>query len=164
MITYIVVDIESTGPIPGDYSIVSLGATLICGEVIKYFKINLKPISENFHKNHLNFVELHDSLDPKIAMKEFDVWIKNNSKGKLIFVSDNNGFDWMFVCWYFWHFLGENPFGYNSYNINSLYKGLKSDISANIEELRKRKLLHDALEDSKDNAEIFLELLKTIST
>jgi len=71
-----------------------------------------------------------------------------------------NGFDWMFVCWYFWYFLEENPFGYNSQNLNSLNKGLNKDLHAKIDLLRKRNLTHDALEDAKDNAEIFLELKK----
>jgi len=30
---------------------------------------------------------------------------------RLLFISDNDGFDWQFVNWYFWHFLGQNPFG-----------------------------------------------------
>jgi len=66
----------------------------------------------------------------------------------------------MFVCWYFWHFLEENPLGYNSQNLNSLNKGLNKDLNAKIDLLRERDLTHDALEDAKDNAKIFFELKK----
>ena len=27
-----------------------------------------------------------------------------------MFISDNNGFDWQFINWYFHHFTGSNPF------------------------------------------------------
>jgi hypothetical protein len=36
-----------------------------------------------------------------------------------VFVSDNNGFDWQFINWYFWHFTGANPFGHSSTNLGS---------------------------------------------
>ena len=48
-----------------------------------------------------------------------------------MFVSDNNGFDWQFVNWYFHAFLGENPFGHSSTNLGSLYKGLVKDFKKN---------------------------------
>lgn len=95
-------------------------------------------------------------------MIKFNEWLKNNTQGKIVFVSDNNGFDWMFVCWYFWHFLNENPFGYNSYNMTSMYKGQKMDMSKNLDELRTRKLTHNAKDDAIDNAKIFLKIIESI--
>ena len=160
MKTYIMVDIESNGPIPGDYSMTSLGAVIVDDKLDKAFKINIKPISEKFDPDRRQFVDAKDAIDAKEAMQKFKGWILKNSSGTPIFISDNNGFDWMFVCWYFWHFLGENPFGYNSHNLNSLYKGLKKDLHAKLDFLRERNLTHDALEDAKDNAKIFHELRK----
>ncbi|MFW6025012.1 MAG: hypothetical protein ACOCRX_01590 [Candidatus Woesearchaeota archaeon] len=58
-------------------------------------------------------------------MTRFRDWIKDNTSGNIKFISDNNGYDWMFVCWYFWHFLDENPLGYSSSNLKSMYRGLK---------------------------------------
>lgn len=75
--SYIMVDIESDGPIPGDQE-----------------------------------------------------WIRINSKGKPVFISDNNGFDWMFICWYFHHFIGENPFSYTSRRLSDLFCGLEKDTFA----------------------------------
>ena len=43
-------------------------------------------------------------------MESFAGWLKENAKGRPIFISDNNGFDWQFVNWYFWRFTGGNPF------------------------------------------------------
>jgi hypothetical protein len=31
--------------------------------------------------------------------------LKETGKDRPIFISDNNGFDWMFICWYFHHFI-----------------------------------------------------------
>ena len=159
---YIMVDIESNGPIPGDYSMTSLGAVIIDKKLDKTFKVNIKPISEKCDPYRKQFIDKKNSVDAVIAMKMFKEWIAKNVSGKPIFISDNNGFDWMFVCWYFWHFLGENPFGYSSYNLQSLYRGVKKNLSISLDDLRKRKLTHNSVEDAKDNAEIFLNLKKIL--
>ena len=154
------IDIEANGPIPGDYSMTSLGAVVVDEKLDKTFKVNIKPISEKFDPSRRQFVDETNAVDAKEAMQKFKKWITENTSGKPILISDNNGFDWMFVCWYFWHFLGENPLGYSSQNLSSLYKGLKNDLDEKIDNLRERILTHDALEDAKDNAKIFLELIK----
>ena len=154
------IDIEANGPIPGDYSMTSLGAVIVDDKLDKFFKINIKPISEKFDPDRRQFVDEKDAVDAKKAMQKFKSWILKNSIGTPVFISDNNGFDWMFVCWYFWHFLGENPFGYNSQNLNSLYKGLKKDLYVKLDFLREINLTHDALEDARYNAKNFHKLRK----
>jgi hypothetical protein len=153
--TYVVVDVESNGPIPGDYSMTQLGAVVVDEKLDKTFRVNIKPISEKFDEVRVNPAHSKDAVDAKTAMQMFKDWLGENAKGKPVFVSDNNGYDWMFVCWYLWHFLGENPFGYNSTNLNSYYKGIKQDINVNIGELREKVLSHDALQDAIDNSKIF---------
>jgi DNA polymerase III alpha subunit (gram-positive type) len=153
--TFIVVDVESNGPIPGEYSMTQLGAVVVDDNLDKTFNVNIKPISEKTDENRIVSSHLIDAFDAKAAIKMFKDWLVENVKGKPIFVSDNNGFDWMFVCWYFWHFLNENPFGYNSTNLNSYYKGMKKDLATNIDELREKELSHDALQDAIDTAKIF---------
>jgi hypothetical protein len=46
--SYIMVDIESDGPIPGDYSMISFGAVLVDENLNKSFYGKLKPISEKW--------------------------------------------------------------------------------------------------------------------
>jgi hypothetical protein len=75
-----------------------------------------------------------------------------------MFISDNNGFDWMFVCWYFHHFTGKNPFGHSSQNLGSLYKGLVKDAFASFKQLRRTKHTHDPVDDARGNAEALLQL------
>ena len=65
--------------------------------------------------------------NPSNVMNDFENWIKENSRGRPISISDNNGFDWMFICWYFHHFIKRNPFGYSSRRISDLYCGMVKD-------------------------------------
>jgi hypothetical protein len=66
--------------------------------------------------------------DPLGVMENFARWIRENTKGRGLFVSDNNGFDWQFIDWYFWHFTGGNPFGHSSTNLGLLYTGMVKDL------------------------------------
>ena len=75
-----------------------------------------------------------------------------------MFVSDNNGFDWQFINWYFHHFLGDNPFGFSSTNLGSLYKGLAKDTFVNFKHLRKTKHTHHPVDDAMGNAEALLAM------
>ena len=96
--------------------------------------------------------------DPKGVMEAFAGWLIDNVKGRPMFVSDNNGFDWQFVNWYFWHFTGANPFGHSSTNLGSLYKGLVKDTSQNFKRLRKTRHTHNPVDDAKGNAEALLAM------
>jgi hypothetical protein len=157
------VDIESDGPIPGDYSMISFGAVLVDEQLDKTFYGQLKPISDKYIPEALA-VSGHsreDTLlfkDPATVMQHFSTWIKSVSKGQAVFISDNNGFDWMFICWYFHHFTGTNPFGFSSQNLGSLYKGMVKDMFQNFKHLRKTKHTHHPVEDARGNAEALLTL------
>ncbi|MBX2841711.1 MAG: 3'-5' exoribonuclease [Flammeovirgaceae bacterium] len=159
------VDIESDGPIPGIYSMVSFGAVVVEESLQKTFFAQLKPISENWIEDALKVSgysreECLDFDEPKLAMENFEKWIKKNSKGKPIFISDNNGFDWMFICWYFHKFLKRNPFGFSSQNLGSLYKGMEKDVFKNFKHLRKTKHTHNPVDDARGNAEALLAMKK----
>ena len=160
---YIMVDIESDGPIPGDYSMISFGAVLVNEQLDKTFYGQLKPISEKYLSEALavSGYTREETLvfdDPKHVMTEFRTWIKEISKDRPIFISDNNGFDWMFICWYFHHFLGENPFGFSSQNLGSMYKGLVKDTFQTFKHLRKTKHTHNPVDDAIGNAEALLTM------
>ena len=75
-----------------------------------------------------------------------------------MFISDNNGFDWQFINWYFHRFLAHNPFGFSSTNLGSLYKGLVKDTSQNFKHLRKTKHTHKPVDDAMGNAEALLHM------
>ena len=157
------VDIESDGPIPGDFSMISFGAVIVDENLDRTFYGKLRPISEKWIPQALavsghSREETLEFDDPKTVMLNFNSWIKNNSKGQAVFISDNNGFDGMFVCWYFHHFIDKNPFGHSSQNLGSLYKGLVKDTFKNFKHLRKTKHTHHPVDDAKGNAEALLTM------
>jgi DNA polymerase III alpha subunit (gram-positive type) len=157
------VDVETDGPIPADYSMICLGAILVEEGLDKTYYGQLKPISQQWIANALEISgftrqQTLEFDDPKTVMEGFRDWILANSKGQPFFISDNNGFDWQFINYYFHHFLGKNPFGYSSTNLGSLYKGLVKDMTKNFKHLRKTIHSHDPVEDVKGNAEALLQL------
>jgi DNA polymerase III epsilon subunit-like protein len=156
---YVMVDIEADGPIPGDYSMVALGAVVVEPGLQRVFSARLKPISDRWVPEALavsGFTREQTLAfdDPAEAMRRFAAWLP----ARPVFVADNNGFDWMFVCWYFHHFLGKNPFGFSSQNLGSLYKGLVKDAKASFKHLRETRHTHDPVDDARGNAEAMLKL------
>jgi hypothetical protein len=157
------VDIESDGPIPGDYSMISFGAVLVNEQLDTTFYGKLKPISDKFDPEALavsghSREEVLTFDEPERAMTDFAKWIKVTCKDRPIFISDNNGFDWMFICWYFHHFTGNNPFGFSSQNLGSLFKGIEKDTFKTFKHLRRTKHTHNPVDDAKGNAEALLTM------
>ncbi|RPH93280.1 MAG: hypothetical protein EHM72_16485 [Calditrichaeota bacterium] len=105
-------------------------------------------------------VEADGPIPADYSMICFAAWIAAHSRGRPQFISDNNGFDWQFVNWYFYHFIGRNPFGHSSVNLGSLYKGLVGDTLQNFKHLRKTPHTHHPLDDARGNAEAFLSMIE----
>jgi 3'-5' exoribonuclease Rv2179c-like domain len=160
---YVMVDVEADGPIPGDYSMISLGAIIVDPQLDKTFYGRLRPISERYLDQALKVCKhtREETLGfepPEKVMSDFRSWLGLHTKGRAYFISDNNGFDWQFINWYFCHFLGENPFGHSSTNLGSLYKGLVKDVFVNFKHLRKTEHTHHPVDDARGNAEALLEM------
>lgn len=161
--SYIMVDIESDGPIPGDYSMVCFGAIVVEDSLDRTFYGELCPISEKFIPEALAVSgfsrdQAMDFPEPQEVMQSFADWIAEVSEGRPMFISDNNGFDWQFINWYFHHFIGKNPFGFSSTNLGSLYKGFVNDTFTNFKHLRKTQHTHNPVDDARGNAEALLAM------
>lgn len=161
--SYFMVDVEADGPIPGDYSMIAFGAVLVEPEFMRVFSSRLKPISSNWIPDALavsgySREETEAFDEPESEMRRFADWVTAESKGRPMFISDNNGFDWGFVNWYFHHFTQQNPFGHSSMNLGSLYKGLVKDTYKNFKHLRDTKHTHDPVDDAMGNAEALLKM------
>lgn len=170
---YFSVDIESAGPIPGKYSMLSLGACVV-GRPEECYYVELKPISREFVPDALrvsgfDLANLQKAgKDPKVAMKEFRLWVeKSAGNSKPIFVGFNACFDWQFVNWYFESFTGGNPFGFGGIDIKSYYMGLSgvpwhqttsSQLPSEFQS--DTTATHNALDDAKAQASIFEKLLQ----
>jgi DNA polymerase III epsilon subunit-like protein len=157
------VDIESDGPIPGDYSMICFGAVVVEPGLTRTFYGRLRPISEQFIPEALAVSGFTREQvlafdDPKEVMNQFADWLTCASKDRLMFISDNNCFDWQFINWYFHHFTGKNPFGFSSTNLGSLYKGLMKDMFQTFKHLRKTRHTHNPVDDAVGNAEALLTM------
>lgn len=166
--SYIVVDVESDGPIPNLYSMVCFGAVIVEPGLTKTFYGKTKPISNEFIPDALKISgfsrEEHEKFDdPKEVMEKFSEWVFKNSKGRPIFISDNPAFDWQWINYYFHFYLGKNPFGFSARRIGDLYCGMKMDTHVNSEWkklYRKTKHDHNPVNDAKGNAEALLTMKK----
>lgn len=131
-VSYIMIDIEADGPIPGDFSMICFGAVVVELGLSRTFYGRLKPI-----------------------------WLRGisrDARDRLMFIADNNGFDWQFINWYFHHFTGSNPFGFSSTNLGSLYKGLVKDTLRSFKHLRRTRHTHNPVGDAIGNAEALLSM------
>lgn len=159
--SYIMVDIEADGPIPGDYSMICLGAVVVEPGLGRTFHGKLRPISDRFIPEALAMSgftreQVLEFDPPETVMTQFADWLREVSPDPLLFISDNNGFDWQFVNWYFHHFTGGNPFGFSSTNLGSLYKGLVKDTFQTFKHLRRTRHTHHPVDDAIGNAEALL--------
>jgi hypothetical protein len=172
---YISVDIETAGPIPGEFSLLSLGACLV-GDTTRNLYVELAPLNDNYTEEamamcNLSLAELWaNGKEPRLAMEMLSAWVKQVADGKWpVFVGFNAPFDWSFVNYYFIRFCGlnENPFGHTALDIKSYYMGayrtswwetsmkrLPPEIHA-----PDKPLAHNALADAIQQAEIFERLL-----
>ena len=163
--SFVMVDVEADGPIPGDFSMIELGAVIVEAGLSRRFHARLHPISEKWVPEALavsgHTREQTLAFDPPVeCMDRFRTWLRTELPGRRpLFISDNNGFDWQFINWYFHHFLGENPFGFSSTNLGSFYKGLVRDMRRSFKHLRKTRHTHHPVDDALGNAEAFLEVL-----
>src|SRR6478752_1595225 len=127
--SYIVVDVEADGPCPGLYSMVCFGAVIVKDGVEESFYGKVEPISKKWIPDALAISgfsrEQHEKFDDiPTVMEEFREWIRANSKGSPIFISDNPAFDWQWINYYFHTFTkGGNPFGFSARRIGDLYCG-----------------------------------------
>jgi ribonuclease T len=170
------VDVETAGPIPGDYSMLSIGACTLL-QPQETFYIEIKPINQNaieeatsIHKLSLERLLLEGS-DPMEAMRRFNEWLVNKAAPaqQPLFVAFNAAFDWMFVDYYFHHYLGHNPFGHAAIDIKAFYMGMAgapwSQTSwryISPKYVTENHLTHHALQDALDQAELFKQMLKEI--
>jgi len=169
---YISVDIEAAGPVPGEYSMLSLGACLV-GSPETTFYVELRPTSERFVPEAMEVGGFSlerlkaEGRDPTQAMALLRDWVVSVAAGRRpVFVGFNASFDWAFVNWYFHVFLGENPFGIAALDIKSYYMGLAGCTWAETTSGRlpaefqpSRHQTHNALDDALAQGDIFAKLL-----
>jgi hypothetical protein len=161
------VDVESDGPCPGKHSMVCFGAVIVESGLQRTFYGQMKPISDIYipealaisgftREEHLKFA------DPYDTMLDFEIWLNKNIEGRPVFYSDNNGYDFSFINYYFHMNLDRNPFGWSSCNIGSFHKGMQHNLYAKFNHLRKTPHTHHPVDDAKGNAEALLHMFTKV--
>jgi DNA polymerase III epsilon subunit-like protein len=182
-ITFMCIDIEASGPVPGLFNMVSLGVVPVrqgADGVWSVDSIELyqeyQPVfpgwdaeAERIHHITRAHVE-KEGLPIKPAMEALKDWVKGNSKKtRCVFVGHNAPFDWSFVAYYYAYVGMPNPFGYNALDTKALAMG-KLDLGwleTSKENLQKKLPLpvqddarvHNAVYDARYQAEILAALL-----
>ena len=139
------------------------------------FYIELKPINQNsldeaafIHKLSLDRLTV-EGVEPVEALKRFEEWLITEVayNQQPVFVAFNAAFDWMFVNYYFLHYLDHNPFGHTAIDIKAFYMGMTgcpwSQTSWRFISpiyTPERHLTHHALQDALDQADIFRQMLE----
>ena len=169
---FISVDVEASGPIPGDYSMLSLGAYVVGGQD-QGFYVEIKPLNTNAVPEAMKVTGFDltklivTGEEPADAMQKLAAWvIAVAGNGKPVFVGFNAGFDWSFVNWYFIHFLKDNPFGFAPLDVKSYYMGLTGVSWEDTKSSRIRQEFqptnpgdHNALNDARVQGEMFVKML-----
>jgi DNA polymerase III epsilon subunit-like protein len=170
---FIVVDVETSGPSPSQYALLSIGACTLA-QPEETFYVELRADSDAFLPeamavNKLDLEKLHrDGCDPRQAMIDFEDWIARIvPQGRQpVFTAFNAPFDWMFINVYFHRYLGRNPFGHKALDMKAFFMGrhLVGWAETSYHRVKAhyaldKPLAHDALQDALDTAELFRAML-----
>jgi len=183
---YFSADVETDGPIPGPYSMLSFAlvyAGSFDGETFRRPRdydrtsyIELRPISDQFDVEALRVNGLdrdrlvHEGRDPAEAMTAAAAWVaKAAGWCRPVVVAYPLSFDWSWLYWYFMRFsrIG-SPFNHSScFDIKTAFavKSRRPVAEAGRANLLKslrpeRAHTHHALDDAIEQAEIFANLFE----
>jgi hypothetical protein len=127
---YFSADVETDGPIPGPFSMLSF-ALVYAGafdgnkftkpaRYEQHFYCELKPISDEFDIEALrvNGMDrdklLREGQSPKSVMQAASEWVQSIAgNGKPVLVAYPLSFDWSWLYWYFIRFCSQSPFNYS---------------------------------------------------
>jgi hypothetical protein len=183
---YFSADVETDGPIPGPYSMLSFaivsvgvsdGKTLSNGSAHRrVFYRELKPISEKFQEEALKINGLDRSRlikegqSPECAMKEAFHWVREVAGSNYpVLVAYPLAFDWTWLYWYFVNFCEQgSPFDYSRcFDIKTAFavKGKlpiseagRSRLPSNLQSAHRHT--HHAVDDAISQAEIFKSIFE----
>jgi len=165
------VDVETSGPNPANYDLLSIGACTLL-KPRKTFYVELQPVvmqstqeAQRVHGLDLEQLSINGE-EPQRAMQMFTIWLQKAvpAETQPLFMGFNAPFDWMFISDYFHRFLGRNPFGHSALDIKSFYMGYGRVpwSGTSMRKLSVIELKHNALEDARDQADLFEKMVKHI--
>ncbi|MEH6689382.1 MAG: 3'-5' exonuclease [Halopseudomonas sabulinigri] len=170
---YVSVDVETSGPVPGIYSLLSIGACLV-SEPNHSIYLELQPDGvkhdpEAVAVTGLDLCKLErEGLSPQVAMLRLEQWLTQlcSVDQKVVFLGLNAPFDWSFINYYFHKYLGANPFGFTALDMKAYYMGVtgcrwretkSSQMTARFNPQSAPN--HNALDDARFQGELFSLML-----
>ena len=186
MDVYFSADVETDGPIPGPYSLLSF-AMVYAGRfdgsrlerpaaLDRTFYRELRPISDSFQLEALkvNGLDrdrlLREGEAPESVMTAASEWIRSLANGgQPVLVAYPLSFDWAWLYWYFVRFSKHgSPFEHSrcfdlktAFAVKSHRPIAEAGRSQLLPDLTsKRAHTHHALDDAKEQAEIFANLFE----
>ena len=135
--TWFCVDIECSGPVPGLYDMVSLGAVPVHKHGGRFtigegFYVEIRPQAPRLDEramavNGLDIERLRaEGVPLGDALRQLTAFVQANCavESEPVFVGHNAPFDWSFVSWSY-HAEGQaNPFGYKALDTKALATGV----------------------------------------
>lgn len=181
METYVSIDIETTGPAPGLFSMISLGAAAFTGdgEQLDTFSVNLaelqsagrSPLTMDWWQSQPEAWKLatKDQVHPGHAISLFFNWL-GGIEGRKVAVGWPIAFDFAFVNWYLHRFAGSNPLGFAGIDLRSYAAGLlRSPSYYKLDEAEIKRIAgprdtalvkHSALDDAIEQGRLWVALLR----
>jgi DNA polymerase III epsilon subunit-like protein len=178
---YFSADVETDGPIPGPYSMLSFALVYAGrfdgktferpGEYDNIFYAELKPISDEFEPEALRVNGLdreklrREGQAPESAMSAAARWVESFSgRDRPVLVAYPLSFDWSWLYWYFVRFSeAGSPFNHSScYDIKTAFavkcnrpvsQSGRNHLLAELKPAQRHT--HHALDDAIEQAEIF---------
>ncbi len=179
--TYVSIDIEADGPIPGPHSMLSLGAVAFNadGDEFDAFSVNLECLpGAAGHPDTMAWWQTQraawqacrvDPEAPERALPRFAAWLKA-LPGKPVCVGYPVAFDFMFVHWYLHRFTGGSPFSHSALDMKTLAMSL---LGGGYRDATKRHMprswfladathSHVAVDDAREQGYLFFGMMRAL--
>jgi hypothetical protein len=174
---YVSTDVETDGPIPGPYSMLSIGCAAYLADktLVGTFSANLETLpGATSHPRTMAWWETQkeawdahrrNCLPPEKAMADCLEWL-GSLPGLPVFVGFPVTFDFMFVQWYLFRFTASSPFRHSGIDLRTLGMALTN---SNWQRTTKEHLprrwwdplphTHVALDDALEQGALFCNML-----
>lgn len=174
---YVSTDVETDGPIPGPYSMLSIGCAAYLADktLVGTFSANLETLpGATGHPRTMAWWETQkeawdahrkNCLSPEKAMADCLAWLRS-LPGLPVFVGFPVTFDFMFVQWYLFRFTSSSPFRHSGIDLRTLGMALTN---SNWQRTTKEHLprrwwdplphTHVALDDALEQGALFCNML-----
>lgn len=182
---YISIDVEADGPIPGQNSMVSLGACAFLREEgdipVDSFEVNLLPLhgavedpdtAKFWDENPEAWnATLDDQQEPGEAMLEFTLWVgrlEEKYNAKAVLVGYPGGYDFMFLQWYLvYHGFKSTIFDFSIIDIKSYamavlkqpYLECTKKHMPKDWKTKNKSHTHLAVDDAEEQGKIFMRMM-----